>query len=260
MVYWPYGWTLVRPGSPLWGKWLGSWLPDPPVDPIGPMPWCSYMRAHIMHHSSRRGTWASHLKEGQRQLPAGELSQLEVCQLLVTGPQVAFPIGFNRCEEPVITSLLEPLANGISLTGGESIYLEIHILSSLAEEMDWKVPPIGEVSTTMIASPHKSTPWNQKERAAWPWRYSISYLKWCWTHLATGPKTQQRKPNPVVILTPPPHKPKELLQLVDTSSQVSTEMAEASLEGIPASISPIATISRSGSITPYRYSWALEKC
>ena len=31
----------------------------------GPMPWCSYMRAPIMHHSPRRGTWASYLKEGQ---------------------------------------------------------------------------------------------------------------------------------------------------------------------------------------------------
>ena len=44
-----------------------------------------------------------------------------------------------------------------------------------------------------------------------------------------------RRPNPVVILTPSPHKPKELLQLVDTSSQVSaqedTKMVEASLEG-----------------------------
>ena len=54
----------------------------------------------------------------------------------------------------------------------------------------------------------------------------------------------------MVVLTPPPHKPKELLQLVDTSSQVSTEMAEASLEGIPTSISPIAMTSRSRSIIP----------
>ena len=49
---------------------------------------------------------------------------------------------------------------------------------------------------------------------------------------------------------PPPQKSKELLQPVDTSSQTSAEMAEASLEGIPTSISPIATVSRSGSITP----------
>ena len=62
-----------------------------------------------------------------------------------------------------------------------------------------------------------------------------------------------RRPNPVVILTPPPHKLKELLQLVDTSSQVSTQedakRVEASLEGVPTTISPIAVTTRSGSIT-----------
>ena len=51
-----------------------------------------------------------------------------------------------------------------------------------------------------------------------------------------------RRPNPVVVLTPPPHKLKELPKAVDTSSQVSAlddvEMAEASLEGVPTTISP----------------------
>ena len=63
-----------------------------------------------------------------------------------------------------------------------------------------------------------------------------------------------RRLNPVVILTPPPHKPKELPKPVDTSSQVSTlediEMAEASLEGVPTTIPPVATTTRSRSITP----------
>ena len=63
-----------------------------------------------------------------------------------------------------------------------------------------------------------------------------------------------RRPNLVVILTPPPHKLKELPKLVDTSSQVSTlddvEMVEASLEGVPTTISPIAMTTRSRSITP----------
>ena len=44
--------------------------------------------------------------------------------------------------------------------------------------------------------------------------------------------------------------PKELLQPVDTSSQVSIEMAETSLEGVPTSISPIVATSKSESITP----------
>ena len=63
-----------------------------------------------------------------------------------------------------------------------------------------------------------------------------------------------KRPSPVVILTPPPHKPKELPKLADTSSQVSTlddaKMAEASLEGAPTTISPIAAIPMSRSITP----------
>ena len=59
-----------------------------------------------------------------------------------------------------------------------------------------------------------------------------------------------RRSNPVVILMPPPHKPKELLQLVDTLSQVSAKMVEASLEAIPTTISPIAATTRSGSVTP----------
>ena len=59
-----------------------------------------------------------------------------------------------------------------------------------------------------------------------------------------------RRPNPVVVLMPPPHKPKKLLQPVDTSSQVSAKMAEASLERIPITISTIAMTTRSRSITP----------
>ena len=83
----------------------------------------------------------------------GRISQLVVFQLLVSGPQVAYLIGLNRCEEPIITFLPESLANGISLTRGKSIYLEIDILQSLAEEPDQKAPPIGKHSTIIIASP-----------------------------------------------------------------------------------------------------------
>ena len=49
---------------------------------------------------------------------------------------------------------------------------------------------------------------------------------------------------------PASHQPKELLQPIDTSSQVSVEMAETSLEGIPTSISPTAATSRSESVSP----------
>ena len=68
--------------------------------------------------------------------PCGQISQLEVCQLLISSSQVPYPIGLNGCQEPIITSLPESLANGISLTRGKSIYLETDILQSLAEELD----------------------------------------------------------------------------------------------------------------------------
>ena len=73
---------------------------------------------------------------GAEMTACGRISQLEVCQLLISGLQVAYLIGLNGHEEPIITSLPESLANGICLTGGESIYLEIDIPQSLAEEMD----------------------------------------------------------------------------------------------------------------------------
>ena len=54
----------------------------------------------------------------------------------------------------------------------------------------------------------------------------------------------------MVVLMTPPQKPEGPLQPVDTSSQASIEEAEASLEDIPTSISPIAAISRTRSISP----------
>ena len=95
---------------------------------------------------------------GTEMTACGRISQLEVHQLLVPGLQVAYPIGLNGHEEPIITSLPESLANNVSLTGGESIYLEIDIPQYLAEELDQKAPTIGEHSTIIIASPHKTTP------------------------------------------------------------------------------------------------------
>ena len=75
-------------------------------------------------------------KGGAEMTACRRISQLEVCQLLVSSPQVAYPVRLNGCEEPVITSLPKSLANSIRLTRGESIYLEIDILQSMAEELD----------------------------------------------------------------------------------------------------------------------------
>ena len=71
-------------------------------------------------------------------------------------------------------------------------------------------------------------------------------------HMSGNPTP--KRPNPEVILTPPPHKVRDPSRPVDTSSQVSAldnvEMAEASLEEVPTTISPIAKIPGSRSGTP----------
>ena len=154
-------------GEPLSGQGLlhggSSWGTDClglPVDPIDPMPWCSYMKTPTMCHSLRRGHLGILPQRGAEMTACRRISQLEVHQLLISGLQVAYPIGLNGCEEPIITSLPESLANGISLTRGKSIYLEIDILQSLTEEPDQKAPPVGKCSTIIIASPHKTNPQN----------------------------------------------------------------------------------------------------
>ena len=105
-------------------------------------------------------------QRGAEMTACRRISQLEVHQLVISGWQVAYPIWLNGCEEPIITSLPESLANGVSLTRDESIYLEIDILQSLAEEWDRKALPSGGHSTIIIASPHKTTPQNWKEGSA----------------------------------------------------------------------------------------------
>ena len=57
------------------------------------------------------------LPQGEADMTAyGKIGQLEVCQLLASGLQVTYPVGLNGHEDPLIISMPESLANGISLT------------------------------------------------------------------------------------------------------------------------------------------------
>ena len=180
--------------------------------------------------------------------PCGQISQLEVCQLLVTGPHIVYPIGLNGHDEAIITSLPEPLASGISLTTGKPIYLGIDIPPPPVEEPDQKVSPLGEVSTIMVASPHKF-PLKLEGSMTMEVRNLLSQAILEMSSCRSKNLTP-RRPTPAVVPTTSPQKPEGPLQPVDTSSQVSAEVVEASLEDIPTSIPPIAAVSRTRSITP----------
>ena len=171
--------------------------------------------------------------------PYGQINQIKVCQLLAASPEVIYPRGLNRHDEPIITTLPELLDSSISHTVSEHIYLEIDIPSLSVEEPDQKIAPLGEVSTILITSPHKC-----------PLKSEGSMTMEVSNHLsravleASSCKSKclsPRRSTTAAVLMTPPQKPEGPLQVVNTSSQASVKEAEASLEDI----FPIAAISRS---------------
>ena len=150
------------------------------------------------------------------------ISQLEVCQLLISGLQVAYLVGLNGWEDPVITSLPESMANGTSLTGGKSMYLEIDIPQPMAKEQDQKALPLGGCSAIIMSSPLKTTPLKLERKVSMTMevRCLLSQVMLDMSGQGSGHSTSKR-PNPVDVLTPLPHKLKDLPKPVDTLSQVS---------------------------------------
>ena len=128
------------------------------------------------------------------------------------------------------------------------IYLEIDIPSLPMEEPDQKIPPLGEVSTILITSPHKSP---QKSEGSMTMEVSNLLSQAVLEAFNCESKcSSPRRSTTAVVLMTPPQKPEGLPQTVDTSSQASIEETEASVEDIPTNISSIATVSRSGSVSP----------
>ena len=210
------------------------------------------------HHVSlpREGHLGILPEGGTNSTACRRISQLEVCQLLSLGLQVVYLVGLNGHEVPLITPLPKSLANGTSLTGGKSVYLKVDIPQSIAEESDQKASTPGKCPSILMASPVKATPPKLEREVSMTMevRELLSWVMLDTSGHMSGNSTPKR-PNPVVILTPPPHKLRDPSGLVDTSSQVSApddaEMAEASLEEIPTGTSPTAeTPEPSGAAPP----------
>ena len=56
------------------------------------------------------------LPQGKAESPFGQISQLEVCQLLSTRLQVVYPMGLNGGNQSVTINLPGPLHSGSSVT------------------------------------------------------------------------------------------------------------------------------------------------
>ena len=93
----------------------------------------------------------------------GKICQLEVCQLLGSGSWMVDLEGLNRCQVPVVMSLLESLSNGMTMLKGESTFLQVHLSQPATKEQESKAPSLGGVlSPTPAASPTRVLPPKRK--------------------------------------------------------------------------------------------------
>ena len=175
---------------------------------------------------------------GTNKTTCGRISQLEVCQLLWSDLQVVYPVGLNGHEIPLITTLPGSLANGTSLTGGKSVYLKVDIPQSIMGESDQKALPPGKCPSILMVKATLPKPEREVSMTT-EVRELLSQVILDTSGHMPGNSTPKR-PNPMVVLTPPPHKLRNPSGPVDTLSQVSApddakmgEMAEASLEENP---------------------------
>ena len=69
---------------------------------------------------------------------------------------MVYPSGLNGCDEPIITTLPEPLSSSTSIIASEHPYLEIDIPPN--RESDTKVLPIGKALIIQTTNPHNHPP------------------------------------------------------------------------------------------------------
>ena len=164
--------------------------------------------------------------------PYGQISQLKVCQLLSARPGVVYPVGLNGNEEPVTTTLPEPLHSGASITTNEHPYMRIDIPLPTLEEPEYTTLPVGKVHTIPTAKTHPkpriSIATEVNDLLTWVMADESSHES---EHSPIG------KAVTVEAVISPSHKSEAPPLPVDTSSQASMEEAEASLKGIPVNIS-----------------------
>ena len=98
------------------------------------------------------------LSQGNLKSPCGQISQLEVCQLLSAGPRVVYLVGLNRDDQSATIDLPEPLHSGSSVTNDDHPYIKNDIPSPTPVEQDNADPPLGRMHTTPAITTLK-TPW-----------------------------------------------------------------------------------------------------
>ena len=180
--------------------------------------------------------------------PYGQISQLKVCQLLSTRPQVIYLVGLNGGNQLVTINLPELLHSSYSVTTDKHPHIRIDIPLLSPEEPECTTLPLGGAH----AIPGDTTP-----KTPWKPRISLTtevddLLKWgmaddssCKSEHSAMGKAAAAEAD--ISLS---HKAEVPALPVDTSSQASVEEGEASLESNSANISPTVAIYSSCSESP----------
>ena len=188
------------------------------------------------------------LSQGNAESPCGQISQLEVCQLLSARLRVIYPVGLNGDDQSATIDLPGLLHSSSSVTIDDHLYIKIDIPSPTPVEQDNANPPLGRVHTTLAVT----TPMT-------PWKPRISLraevgnlLDWGMTEdydQELKHSTMVREPSTKAD-TSLPQQVEVPVQSLDTSSQVSTAETEGSLDSNPICNSPTAVAYSSHSDSP----------
>ena len=163
-------------------------------------------------------------------------------------------------------SLPESLAKGTNMLGGEPIYLPVDILQSAAKGQESKVPSPGGHSIPILTVSPIRAPLPKvagQVRMTMEVRELLSWVALDTSRQASGGSTQKR-PEPMVLVTPLPPKLDNFPLLVDTSSQVGTpdegKMDNSTLKEVPATYSPtLNTLGPSSNIPPIDIAYLWEE-
>ena len=167
----------------------------------------------------------------QAESPCGQISQLEVHQLLSARPRVIYVVGLNGGDQSVTMDLSGLLHGGSSITTDEHLYMRIGIPSPTPDEQDGVELPLGGGhSTETIVMP--KTPWKPRvtltaevgELLTWGMREDYD----CELEHSAMEKELATEAE-----ISPPLKTEVPALPLDTSSQASVPETEASIESNP---------------------------
>ena len=178
---------------------------------------------------------------------SGQISQLEIHQLLSAGSLVVVPMELNGSEQAVTVDLPEPLCTGSSITSNNHPFIEVNIPSPTTEDQGCMTQTQGGQHDTLPATIPK-TPWKPRialttQVAELLDRGMTDNYDWESEHSIMADHATQ-------VEMPLTQKMEEPLLPLETSSQMSVDGTDASVESTPVDATLVTTVCSSQSNSP----------